>query len=108
VTIDLASIELEAAWLVNLVRTTNNSALLIAHLRAGKEVTPLLADLIADILEGTFKAKPRTMTAVQIAQKFKLTRIVIAAEIDDWKAFLANPSSDWMKGTRSSARQSAS
>lgn len=48
---------LYAEWLVDEVNKSQNTYELIKYLRSGGEVTPKLAILIADILEGKTKAK---------------------------------------------------
>jgi hypothetical protein len=73
---------INADWLATNVRETRNTRELVKHLRAGGPVTPDLAALIADLLEGEVRASFKPLTFADIP------RYWIEANLNYFKAVL--------------------
>lgn len=95
--IDLAKIGLED--LIVSVRRSGNSAPLIAHLRSGGEISPVLGNLIADILAGVIKATPKTAKSVARMQTPSI-RAMLKAQICFYRDMLADPTEEQWIGLR--------
>lgn len=82
----MVSIEqLGIASIIHNVIERRDSRLLVAHLREGRKVTPELAKLIADLLEGTVKAnpnrKPKKPNAIMVRETLDHLTWFIRGEI---------------------------
>ena len=51
--------DIHIPWLIGEIKKKRDTTLLIHHLRDGRKITPALALLIADLLEGKIKARPK-------------------------------------------------
>jgi len=79
--------DIHIPWLIGEIKKKRDTTLLIHHLRDGRKITPALALLIADLLEGKIKARPK--------QK-KLKKWWIKIEFDGLKEMLrGNSGQKW-------------
>lgn len=90
-TVDLA--EVNAEWLVQWVPRNRNSSPLIAHIRGGGPITPALANLVADILDGTVIAKPKKSKATDVRHS-PTFRLNLNYQVEWIKRRLDQPSDD--------------
>jgi hypothetical protein len=78
---DLA--EIGADWLAVNVRQTRNSADLVQHLRDHGPVTPALAELLADVLEGKLKVRAKRRTVRDLPKWYLRERVAYFRRVLD-------------------------
>jgi len=96
---DLDSSHLE--WLHHTVKKSRNTYELVSHLRNGGDLSPALKLLIADILEGVFKARFKTKTmrdVLTITNKAgkRVPSVILVSQLEHL-TWSMNTESEWFK-----------
>jgi hypothetical protein len=82
---------LHVSWLAHQAINERDSAPLVAYLRGGGAVTPELAALIADVLEGkVVKAKPKRRKPVAELKRSGVKAEMLRRAVATWRAEIAS------------------
>jgi hypothetical protein len=100
---DLEDVHCE--WLIDLVPKTQNTSPLIEHLRRDGKVTPNLKTLIANILDGTIKAKRKKETLKDLfvitdVDGNRKASVYLTRRLDIYREMLRNPTAEKWEQTK--------